>query len=91
MTGRRAERLSAWIKERLNDPELEVDNRKRTTCDRHWERNCPTPPGCGHFNGATEYALSRGIQSQIDCCIYIGSSSGGLSSTEIRPEYLKPR
>jgi len=56
-----------------------------------WERNCLTPPGCGRFNGATEYALSRGIQSQIDRCIYIGSSSGELSSTEIRPEYLKPR
>src|SRR6516162_6222034 len=56
-----------------------------------WERNCLTPPGCGRFNGATEYALSRGIQSQIDRCIYIGSSSGELSSTELRPEYLKPR
>src|SRR6516162_1766901 len=56
-----------------------------------WERNCLTPLGCGRFNGATEYALSRGIQSQIDRSIYIGSSSGELSSTEIRPAYLKPR
>ena len=56
-----------------------------------WERNCLTSPGCGRFNDATEYALSRGIQRQIDRCIYIGSSSGELSSTEIRPEYLKPR